>query len=75
MQFEVFELERNQSLFENEVEYNLSESGVHPLKLSEVLTKEEQEQEEEQNDDPLSPSNIEAGGQSEHPENAVIFGD
>ena len=44
MQFEVFELERNQSLFENKVDYNLSESGVHPLKLSEVLTKEEQEQ-------------------------------
>lgn len=36
---------------------------------------EEQEQEDEQDDNPLSPSNIEAGGQSEHPENAVIFGD
>ena len=44
MQFEVFELERNQSLFENEVDYNLSESGVHPLKLNEILTNEEQEQ-------------------------------
>lgn len=44
MQFEVFELERNQSLFENEVDYNLSESGVHPLKLSEILTNEEQKQ-------------------------------
>ncbi len=44
MKFEQFELERNQSLFENEVDYNLSESGVHPLKLSEILTKEEQDQ-------------------------------
>ena len=31
MKFEEFELERNQSLFENKVDYNLSESGVHPL--------------------------------------------
>ena len=38
MKFEQFELERNQSLFENEVDYNLSESGVHPLKLSEILS-------------------------------------
>ena len=43
MKFEQFELERNQSLFENEVDYNLSESGVHPLKLSEILSREEQE--------------------------------
>ncbi len=43
MKFEKFELERNQSLFENEVDYNLSESGVHPLKLSEILSREEQE--------------------------------
>ena len=28
MKFELFDLERNQSLFENEVDYNLSESGV-----------------------------------------------
>ena len=35
MKFEIFELERNQSLFENEVDYNLSESGVHPLALTE----------------------------------------
>ena len=44
MKFEEFQLERNQSLFENEVDYNLSESGVHPLKLSEILNEEEQEQ-------------------------------
>ena len=42
MKFEIFELERNQSLFENEVDYNLSESGVHPLKLNEILTEDEQ---------------------------------
>ena len=44
MRFEEFELERNQSLYENEVDYNLSESGVHPLKISEILTKDEQAQ-------------------------------
>ena len=44
MKFEQFELERNQSLFENEVDFNLSESGVHPLKLSEILTEEEQKE-------------------------------
>ena len=44
MKFEIFELERNQSLFENEVDYNLSESGVHPLALTEILTKEEQQE-------------------------------
>ena len=44
MKFEKFQLERNQSLFENEVDYNLSESGVHPLKMSEILTNEEQKQ-------------------------------
>tara|TARA_Y100001970_G_scaffold134792_1_gene165881 strand:+ start:5126 stop:6259 length:1134 start_codon:yes stop_codon:yes gene_type:complete len=42
MKFEQFQLERNQSLFENEVDYNLSESGIHPLKISEILTLEEQ---------------------------------
>ena len=44
MKFEQFELERNQSLFENEVDFNLSESGVHPLKLSEILTADEQKE-------------------------------
>ena len=44
MKFEEFQLERNQSLFENEVDYNLSESGVHPLKISEILSSEEQNQ-------------------------------
>ncbi len=33
-----FEMERWQSTWENKVEYNLSESGVHPLQLNEILT-------------------------------------
>ena len=37
MKIENFELERFQSLWENEVEYNLSESGVHPLTMNEIL--------------------------------------
>ena len=45
MKFEQFDLERNQSLFENEVDFNLSESGVHPLKLSEILNNFKCEQE------------------------------
>ena len=42
MKFEEFELERNQSLFEHKVDFNLSESGLHPLPLKEILTVEEQ---------------------------------
>jgi hypothetical protein len=30
-------MERWQSTWENQVQYNLSESGVHPLKLGEIL--------------------------------------
>jgi len=41
MKFEQFDLERNQSLFEHSVDFNLSESGVHPLKLTEILSKTE----------------------------------
>ncbi len=37
MKIELFEMERLQSTWENQVRYNLSESGVHPLKLSELL--------------------------------------
>ena len=37
MQLEVFEMERMQSLFEHHVELNLSESGVEPLRLEELL--------------------------------------
>ncbi len=39
MKFEEFELERNQSLFEHKVDFNLSESGLHPLPLKSILTK------------------------------------
>jgi aspartate/methionine/tyrosine aminotransferase len=35
---DTFLLERNQSLYENDVEINLTESGVEPLTLSELLT-------------------------------------
>ena len=44
MKFEEFELERNQSLFEHEVDYNLSESGLHPLPLKSILTEDEQQE-------------------------------
>ena len=37
MRIEPFRMERLQSTFENYVEYNLSESGVHPMRLSELL--------------------------------------
>lgn len=43
MKIQEFELEQNQKYWENEVDYNLSESGVHPLPLNEILTDEEQE--------------------------------
>lgn len=41
MKLEYFELERILSIWENEVEWNLSESGVHPYTLNELLSKEE----------------------------------
>ena len=37
MKIPIFELERVQSIYENTVEYNLTESGFHPLTLSELL--------------------------------------
>lgn len=37
MDIELFAMERFQSLWENIVDYNLSESGVHPLNLKELL--------------------------------------
>ncbi|MEM7282593.1 MAG: aminotransferase class I/II-fold pyridoxal phosphate-dependent enzyme [Pseudomonadota bacterium] len=43
MDLEEFRLERIQSLYENEVEYNLSDSGVHPYKLGELLSASELE--------------------------------
>ena len=44
MKIEIFELERTQSLWENTVEYNLTETGIHPLSLEEVLDRRELEQ-------------------------------
>ena len=41
MKFPVFELERVQSLYENTVDYNLTESGFHPYTLEELLTTEQ----------------------------------
>ena len=40
MKFEEFKLEREQSTWENKVDYNLSESGVHPRTLSELFEPE-----------------------------------
>jgi aspartate/methionine/tyrosine aminotransferase len=37
MRFETFEMERMQSTWENRVRYNLSESGVQPLNLGELV--------------------------------------
>jgi len=36
MKFEPFALERFQSIWENRVAWNVAESGVHPLRVSEV---------------------------------------
>ncbi len=41
MNIRIFELERVQSLFENTVDYNLTESGFHPYKLNELLTNDQ----------------------------------
>jgi len=41
MKIETFEMERMQCLYENEVEYNLSESGVLPMRLEELLDSQE----------------------------------
>ena len=44
MEIDVFELERIQSLYENKVDYNLTETGLHPLTLKELLTGDEVEE-------------------------------
>ncbi|MDH7511835.1 MAG: aminotransferase class I/II-fold pyridoxal phosphate-dependent enzyme [Clostridiales bacterium] len=44
MRIEQFRMERMQSTWENVVDYNLSESGVHPLRLEEFVSKEELEE-------------------------------
>lgn len=43
MDIETFDMERMQCLYENEVEYNLSESGVQPWTIGELLRGEEVE--------------------------------
>jgi len=47
MKFPIFELERVQSIYENTVEYNLTESGFHPFTLRELLTPAQREELEE----------------------------
>ena len=37
MRIDPFALERFQSLYENTVEYNLTETGVHPLTIEELF--------------------------------------
>ena len=37
MKLEQFAMERMQSTYENQVEFNLSESGVQPLRLGELV--------------------------------------
>jgi aspartate/methionine/tyrosine aminotransferase len=37
MKIEIFEMERMQSTWENRVEFNLSESGVHPMTTKELI--------------------------------------
>jgi hypothetical protein len=39
--FDTFLMERNQTLFENGVEINLTESGVHPCTIEEILPQKE----------------------------------
>jgi len=41
MKLETFEMERFQSLWENRVAHNLSESGVYPMSLEELLSPDE----------------------------------
>ena len=38
MKLETFALERFQSVWENRVAWNISESGVHPLRVSELVS-------------------------------------
>lgn len=42
MKIERFQMERTQCLYENEVEFNLSESGVSPLSIGELVPGKEQ---------------------------------
>jgi aspartate/methionine/tyrosine aminotransferase len=45
MKIELFAMERMQSTWENLVEFNLSESGVHPLKVAELFETDVEKQE------------------------------
>ena len=42
MKIERFQMERSQCLYENEVGFNLSESGVLPLRLGELASSKRQ---------------------------------
>jgi len=44
MKIEPFKMERMQSTWENVVTYNLSESGVHPIPLKELISQEEEDE-------------------------------
>lgn len=44
MKIEPFKMERMQSTWENVVTYNLSESGVHPIPLKELVSQEEEDE-------------------------------
>ena len=44
MKLEPFEMERMQSQWENRVSHNLSESGVHPLSVGDLLTPDEHQE-------------------------------
>lgn len=44
MKIKIFSLERTQSLWEHTVKYNLTDSGVHPLSLRELLSPEEMDE-------------------------------
>jgi len=44
MKIENFEMERYQSIWENRVKYNLTESGVHPYSLDEFLSEKEKKE-------------------------------
>lgn len=46
MKFQPFEMERMMSKYEQDVDYNLSESGVHPILLRELLSNHPQKIEE-----------------------------
>ena len=43
MKFPSFDLERIQSIYENSVEVNLTESGIEPLSLKELMNPKELE--------------------------------